>query len=170
MSLVKYMRRNPPIGKRISLDTQILIDCVLSLPSLEALLSSFDFEKHKMLIPVYVLNETKHVLINKYSFDGKRAKSEIEKVMMVFNAEIIRSDVNDKSGAEYLLKLHSDVGGFHGEDALIIACLKRSRIDLCYCRDKAASEVMKKEGIDVRRLPTIERILDTTLQQLFRRR
>jgi predicted nucleic acid-binding protein len=164
------MVRIRPTGRRLSLDTQILIDCVLSLPSLEVLLSDFDFEEHKMLIPVYVLSETKRVLVKKYNFDGQGAKAEIEKVMRVLNAEIIRSDESDKNGAEYLLKLHSEVGGFHREDALIIACLKRSRIDLCYCRDKAASEVTKKEGIDVRRLPTIERILDTKLQQLFRRR
>jgi predicted nucleic acid-binding protein len=122
-----------------------------------------------MLVPVYVLNEAKGVLINKYNFDGRRAKREIEKVIKFLNAEIIRSDVNDKSGAKYLLKLHSDVEGFHEEDALIIACLKRRRIDICYCRDKAASEVMKKEGIDVRRLLTIGRILDKKLQRLFRR-
>jgi len=163
------MVRVKSIGKRISFDTQILIDCVLSLPSLEALLSDFDLEVHKMLIPTYVLSETKRVLVNKHNFDEQRAKAKIEKIMRVLSAKIIRSDVNDKDGAKYLLKLHSDVEGFHEEDALIIACLKRSRMNICYCRDKAASEVMKKEGIEVRRFPTIDRILDKKLQQLFRR-
>jgi predicted nucleic acid-binding protein len=155
------------MGKRISLDTQILIDCVLSLPSLEALLSDCDLEAHKMLIPIYVLSETKRVLISKYNFDEQRAKTGIDKLVKVLKAEVIRSDENDKKGAKYLLELHSDVEDFHEEDALIIACLKRSRVNICYCRDKAASEVMKKEGIDVRRLPTIDRILDKRLQQLL---
>ncbi|RZN35312.1 MAG: hypothetical protein EFT35_08635 [Methanophagales archaeon ANME-1-THS] len=163
------MGHTKPTGKRLSLDTQILIDCVLSLPSLEALITTFDFKAHKMLIPIYVLNETKRVLITTYNFDNQRAKAGIDNVVKILKAEVIRSDENDKKGAKYLLELHSDIEDFHEEDALIIACLKRSRVNICYCRDKAAGGVMKKEGIDVRRFPTIDRILDKKLQQLFRR-
>jgi predicted nucleic acid-binding protein len=108
-------------GKRISLDTQILIDCVLSLPSLEALLSDSDLKLHKTLVPVYVLSEAKGVLINKYNLDESEAKREIEKVIRNLKAVVIRSNENDKNGAKYLLKLHSDVEGFHEEDALKIA-------------------------------------------------
>jgi predicted nucleic acid-binding protein len=156
-------------GKIISLDTQILIDCVLSLSSLEALLSDSDLKLHKTLVPVYVLSEAKGVLINKYNFDKSEAKRGIEKVIRNLKAVVIRSDETDKTGAKYLLKLHSDVEDFHEEDALIISCLKRSRVNICYCRDKAASDVMKKEGIEARRLPTIDRILDKKLRQLYRR-
>lgn len=163
------MGRIKPRGKIISLDTQILIDCVLSLSSLEALLSDSDLKLHKTLVPVYVLSEAKGVLINKYNFDKSEAKRGIEKVIRNLKAVVIRSDETDKNGAKYLLKLHSDVEDFHEEDALIIACLKRSRVNICYCRDKAASEVMKKEGIEARRLPTIDRILDKKLRQLYRR-
>jgi len=163
------MSRIKPAEKRISRDTQILIDCVLSLSSLEALLSDSDLKVHKMLIPIYVLSETKRVLINKYNFDARSAKEGIDKVMGFLKTEVIRSNENDKNGAKYLLKLHSDVEGFHEEDALIIACLKRSKVNICYCRDKAASDVMKKEGIEARRLPTIDRILDKKLRQFYRR-